>query len=328
MVRIIFVLFVLCLLFACASKMDVRMYKQHISSLPKQISGNVNAEEVALGHYLFFDTRLSVNNTKSCGSCHNPNLFFTDGYKKTFGAFADVQQRNTPSLINAVFNKHLNWASKNITTFQLQMQAPLFDATHLEMGMKMDAKNVLDSLQKDEAYIKLLRASKLEKLSWTIIINAIAAYEKTLISFNSAFDKKEEKEFCKEVQLGKKIFYGSEFACANCHGGNNFNEPKDGNVFGNNAVHRLPNDSFDFGLADETKLESDKNKFRIPSLRNCMNTAPYMHNGAVASMNQVLFMFVAKRKFTNEENKQLISFLETLTDSTILQNPVFANPWH
>jgi cytochrome c peroxidase len=327
---LLFISIVLCFL-ACGSSIDTSMYRNHIAQLHVSIAAkqSVNENEVALGHYLFFDTRLSVNNTKSCASCHNPNLFFTDGYKTTFGAFADKQSRNTPSLINVIYNSHFNWASKNIATLQQQMQGPLFDAAHIEMGLSAQSDSVLVKLGADKRYITLLYANNLESLTWPVVINAIAAYQKVLVSFNSAYDNLSTKAYSIDAGKGYALFNDIAIACNTCHGGKNFNSSDSINLFVNNAIHGVKNDASDLGLMNETKNALDKYVFRVPSLRNCMSTAPYMHNGSYATMTQLLKDYRMPnngKALTDTEIRQLISFLYLLTDSSIQQNAIFQNP--
>jgi cytochrome c peroxidase len=109
-------------------------YKDALATAPENLRDSVDTRDflrkASVGHFLFFDPALSINGTKSCASCHNPSLYFTDGYRKTLGVYADVQLRNTPSLLNLVNAATLNWADPHTVTFQQQMQVPLFSKAH------------------------------------------------------------------------------------------------------------------------------------------------------------------------------------------------------
>ncbi len=290
-----------------------------------------------LGELLFFDKDLSINKSKSCANCHNPSLFFTDGYRRAIGTYGDVMARNTPSIINSASLKSFNWADPNIFTYQQQMITPLFSFIHFEMGMQKgneeDAKKILNK----KMYQPFIKNNK--KI-WATIINAIASYQQLLISSNSKYDLfiQGKIKFDKEELLGKELFFSNSLNCSQCHGGNNFNEPAN-NIprFINTGIYEDNKILYgDSGLANITKKQEDIGKFRIPSLRNVAATAPYYHDGSGATLKEVIENYAQGGSVNNTKNKNkhelikgfkisenekkcLIKFLNTLTDSSIIK---------
>lgn len=327
-----------------------------------------------LGRYLFFDPRLSATGTKSCSSCHDPSLAFSDGYRRSPGIYADPAMRNAPSLINTAHLTNLNWANPNITTFQAQMIRPLFSDTPAEMGLLGNATTplpypiddisglsidaALKRLQEDSIYIQLFKeAWGIPSEKWTQhqVMEAIATYEKTLISYNSPYDawlKGDKTALSPDAEAGRQLFFSPRLGCGQCHSGTLLTD----NNFHNIGLYHLnkqgdyPPD--DQGLFNETHQDTDRGRFRTPSLRNVALTKPYFHDGSIADLSQVIQIFASGGQLikngplagdgrTNPhkskkiqpfvlhaaEERQLMLFLESLTDSTILTNPWFQSPF-
>jgi cytochrome c peroxidase len=290
------------------------------------LSNDSVINKAEIGRVLFFDNKLSKNKTKSCASCHNPNLYFTDGYKKALGIYADIQMRNTPSIINSNDFEALNWASPTLKSFEQQMEFPLFNNVHLEMGMVNDAmvaKDVLDDL-KYEKY----KISDDDK-NWEYIKSSLSAYQKKIISRNSKFDfyLKDSINYSLsyEEKQGMNLFYSKKINCIGCHGNIDFNKKKDGGFLANNLLYSTKEyfRSIDKGVFNESKESKDIGIFRIPSLRNVMKTPPYMHDGSIDNMTQVLNHYNKDKIMSTTDQKAIIAFLETLTDTTILTNNFF-----
>lgn len=327
-----------------------------------------------LGRYLFFDPRLSATGTKSCSSCHDPNLAFSDGYRRSPGIYADPATRNAPSLINTAHLRALNWANPNITTFQAQMIHPLFSDTPSEMGLQSNADYplpylitdhvgmpfdaVLKRLQNDSIYIQLFKESwntPPEKWTQNQVIEAISAYEKTLISYNSPYDawlKGDKTALSPDAEAGRQLFFSRRLGCGKCHSGVLLTDGKMYNIglYHLNSQGAYPTE--DQGLFEETHQDTDRGKFRTPSLRNVTLTKPYFHDGSIADISQVIRIFAnGGQVITNgplagdgrknphksewvqpfilqaEEERQILLFLESLTDSTIVTNNWFQNPF-
>lgn len=299
---------------------------------------------IKLGQLLFYDPSLSFNNTKSCGSCHNPNLYFTDGYKQAIGLYGDVMERNTPSVINVANFKTLNWANPNMVNIATQMLTPLFNTTHAEMGMQQNNATAYKILSNKQYSLIINNVAK----NWQTIITALALYQKKLISRNSKYDYKLQNKvtFTTEELTGEKLFFSKKMGCNNCHAGQDFNTPINPENYFSNTGLNTSTFYADSGMATITKNPNHLGKFRIPSLRNVAQTAPYYHNGSAQTLTEVIKNYAAGGKHNNPifvKNKsklvkgfainniqiqQLISFLNTLTDTTIKTNPLFTNPYN
>ncbi len=311
---------------------------------------------VALGRHLFYDKKLSKDNTISCGSCHLQQFAFTDGLAKSVGVGGKIGKRNAMSLANLAFlPKNFFWDGRSIS---LEHQAifPILDS--LEMNNTMD--DVLFKLKNDNNYRTLFtNAFGNTDITNARILNAIAQFERTLISSNSKYDKflRGEYTMTAEEKLGLDLFYihpdGNEIPalrganCGDCHAGTlqtDFNLRNNGLDLNQNIK--------DAGLQKVTGLASDKGKFRVVSLRNIELTAPYMHDGRFKTLEEVLEHYNEHVLFGSSSNtdvlmlasnspgslpqnlnlspkevKAVIAFLKTLTDTEFVTNPSFKSPF-
>jgi cytochrome c peroxidase len=305
-----------------------------------------------LGHYLFFDTRLSANGTKSCASCHDPSFAFTDGYRQSMGVYGDPLRRNAPSLLNARYLPSLNWADTHTKTFEAQMQGPLFSNNPPELGLSRNRHlagrqeehpylapksiyKVLEELHADSLYQRLFfEAFPHQKNPYSSqnLFRAIAGYERTLVSFGSAYDRflaGDTTALSAAAQRGLQLFFGDKGNCSRCHA-----VPllSDGQMHQGDYTNGA-NSPTDLGLFEKTKNKADIGLFRTPSLRNVAITAPYFHDGSMATLSAVLTYFEKQGHssqkpitLTNTERRDLILFLESLTDASVAQNPWFRPP--
>ena len=316
--------------------------------------------EAQLGRLLFFDTRLSVNKTKSCESCHIPNLAFTDGFRTPVGAFGDVVKRNTPTLISLADNETYNWAAESITSLEQQSNIPLFGNHPVEMGNDSTNVESLKFIFNDTKYIPLLKKKGITQIDWTTVKTLIATYVRTFKFQNSKYDlvEKGKANFTTDEFAGKKLFFSDKLNCRKCHSGNDFDEPEFTrmNKYQNIGLYNIGKDSLyandDNGLFNESNDRDDIGKFKIPSLRNIMLTAPYFHDGSAPDINAVINsyskggrevkdgsfkgdgrlhpnknQFVEGFKISPKERQQLISFFKTLTDTSYLKNSFYTNPF-
>ncbi len=280
--------------------------------------------EVELGKRLFFETRLSANSTKSCASCHALEFAFTDGYRRSTGIEADETQRNAPTLLNSVFYKNLTWANPNIHTFEQQMLQPLFKQHPPELGLDATNFSALTFLQEDIFYKKQFKYAfpkEKQTFDYQHIIRAIAAYEKTLISLNSLYDlykKGDENAISVSAKRGEQLFFSERLNCGKCHPYPLFTDADQDNAFHNIGYFSEQ----DMGLFQQTKNQNDKGKFRTPTLRNIALTAPYMHDGGIEKLEDVIQYFEKNtqnaeiQSFTLSENerKDILAFLNSLTE--------------
>jgi len=274
-----------------------------ISPIPLDIK--VNKQKAALGKSLFFDTRLSVDNTISCASCHVLSEGGDDNLKVSFGVKGQKGVRNAPTVYNAVFNFRQFWDGR---AKDLQEQA----AGPIENPVEM-AYNFPDLIKKlkKTPYKKQFEALYKDGITKTNITNAIAEYEKTLITPNAPFDRYlrgDKKALSKEARKGFSLFKSK--GCILCHQGINLG----GNMYNKFGIFSDANTT-DLGRYDITHKDRDKNYFKVPSLRNIANTAPYFHDGSEPRLKgAVLTMaeYQLGRKMTDEEIEQILAFLQSL----------------
>ncbi len=316
--------------------------------------------KIALGRYLFYDTRLSYNQTKSCSSCHDPKFAFSDGYRQSSGADGYTVLRNAPSLLNIKFQTSYTWGDSNIKKLSQQLLFPMFNQHPNELGWANNEAEIIERFESQIIYRTLFsKAFPKDNKPFKInnFITAIANFEEQLVSFNSPFDlyiKGNKKILNKQAIEGMKLFYSPQLGCNNCH---QLNEPIKKSTYFNTGLYNLNTDgsypSIDQGLFGLTKNPKDKGKFRIPSLRNIMLTAPYMHDGSVETIEQIISIYQRGGRLINNgenagdgklninknnlikgftltpnEKKNLIVFLSTLTDTSFLSNKNLLNPFN
>ena len=307
-----------------------------------------------LGHFIFFEKKLSKNGTKSCASCHAPELAFTDGYRLSLGLEADVVQRNSPTLLNIAHYKSFNWANPDLKTLEQQFVQPIFRQHPPELGLSdADTSNVLAFINKNKKY-QFFVTKKI--VTWQILINSMSQYVNSLESKNSPYDRfhfqNDSTAMSLSAQKGEKLFFGEKLKCGVCHPAPDFTlATSDSNFFYNIGLYRdYPKN--DNGLFEKTKHQKDKGKFRVPTLRNVAITAPYMHDGSVSDLSEVMDIFqhggrnnpankqikdgnkhpnkshlISGYALSKEEKANVIEFLYALTDTTFLRNDFFLNPF-
>ena len=337
---------------------------------PMTAAQTPGADKVNLGRHLFFDRRLSFNQTKSCAGCHAPQFAFTDGYRRSFGATADLHQRNAQPLFNLVFLERLTAANPALSTPEQQMANPLFNTKFIEMGIKDHEAAVLNRFRNNKEYQILFQKAFPENedaVRIPNIIAAIAAFSRTLVSAGSAYDRYryygDSAALGESAKRGMQLFFSEALNCTACHNGFNFsgglNVPGstvneriyfNTGLYNTNGLGAYP--AYDEGLKEFTGKPADMGKFRIPSLRNLVFTGPYMHDGSIAALPEVIDMYArggrlitqgadrgdgSKNPFkdarikgfsiTPQQKSDLVSFLFSLTDSSFVNNPKYQNPF-
>lgn len=332
----------------------------------------MNYAKVELGRRLFYDTRLSVNRQQSCGSCHQQERAFTDGKANAVGTTGEPHPRGSMSLANVAYNPALTWANPNTTTLEQQALVPMMGTHPVELGLSTIETRFLNEINNDTLYKRLLsRAFPHDARSYTLthVTRAIAAFERTMISLQSPYDRyrygNEPDAISESAKRGETFFFsGQHGSCFQCHGGWNFNgdvsfetRPNPRVSFFNTGLYNVAGGtsypSTNTGLYAITKRTEDVGKFRVPTLRNVAVTAPYMHDGSIRTLAEVIDHYAAGGRsiasgenagvgrdnpnkapsvhgfdITPAEKADLISFLESLTDSTFLKNPALSNPWN
>lgn len=298
-----------------------------IGPLPTSIptpSTNLNYKaKIELGKQLYFDGRLSKSGAISCAFCHNPGTGFADPRQTSIGIGGGVGGRQAPTVYNTVFN-HLQFWDGRARSLEEQAIGPIHNP--IEMGETHEA--VVAKLNKIKGYQQQFRAVFGAEVSLQGIAEAIAAYERTVISTNSAFDQYvlgDAKAMDEGAIRGMALFKGKA-RCILCHNGPNFTD----NQFHNLGVPQVGPLKEDLGRYDVTRAEKDRGAFKTPTLRSIIETAPYMHDGAFKTLEDVVEFFnaggganpnlsplVKSLNLTPEEKADLVAFLQSLTGEPI-----------
>ncbi len=289
-----------------------------------QPSTNLNyTAKLELGKQLYFDGRLSKNGAISCAFCHNPGTGWADPRQTSIGIGGGVGGRQAPTVLNTAFN-HLQFWDGRARSLEEQAIGPIHNP--IEMGETHE--NVVAKLNKIKGYQQQFRSVFGTDVNLQGIAEAIAAYERTVISTNAPFDKYmagDQKAMEEAAVRGMALFRGKA-RCVLCHGGPNFTD----NQFHNLGVPQVGPMKEDLGRFGVTRSEKDKGAFKTPTLRSIADTAPYMHDGAFKTLeevvdflntgggaNQHLSPLVKPLDLTSEEKRDLIAFLKALTGEPI-----------
>ncbi len=295
---------------------------------------------IELGKKLFFDKKLSGNNSISCASCHDPNLAFTDGVAlNNIGFSGNFLHRNSPSLVNLAWaNNGLFWDGGS-TNLESQAFAPLAHPDEMFQNLNQ----LIDELNNDPIHPVLFDKAFQQEITQSGIVKALAQFQRTLISGNSRYDKYTRNE--PNAVLSTTELQGLALAeqfCFTCHKTPLLTD----NSYHNNGLDDDFSDASHEGMFQGryrvTNNLNDLGKYRTPTLRNVEVTAPYMHDGRLTSLEQVINHYSNEIKysptlspifqqngtlgfsFSNEEKQQLIAFLKTLTDTQFLTDSRFS----
>jgi cytochrome c peroxidase len=277
----------------------------------------------ALGKKLFSEKILSKDSSVSCASCHIPAYAFADTVAFSIGIGGKLTQRNTPSVLNMKNRPYYFWDGR-AATLAAQSLMPIQNPD--EMGLPVD--EAVKRLNQSAEYKRLFQKIFKQKPSAQNLAAAIAAYEQTLETVDSKFDdwSNNLKKLTAAEERGRQLFVGDKAKCFDCHRMEDFTTDEFKNIGLYNGKELN-----DAGLYNVTKKESDKGKFKTPGLRNIAVTAPYMHNGIFKTLEEVVEYYNDPSKIvinyiniddalkkplglTANEKKDLVSFLETLTD--------------
>ncbi len=286
-----------------------------------------------LGRVLFYDKKLSLNNTISCGSCHLQQNAFADPDRFSVGFEGQKTHRNSLSLVNPRFSTSFFWDSR---TFNLEEQVLQPVQNHIEMGLE-DMDNLAEKLSAVDYYPELFDdAFGSTEVTAERISYALAQFLRSMSCKDSKFDKGMEigdfSNYTPQEKLGFDLFNSEELQCANCHRSVNF-------YYGSAVNIGLDTDYADEGVGD--------GRFRIPSLRNVALTAPFMHDGRFETLEEVIEHYNSgvkshpaldwrlqdqlgnpvKLNLTNTEKEALVAFLRTLTDYDFIQDPKYSDPF-
>ncbi|MEH0158464.1 cytochrome c peroxidase [Limibacter armeniacum] len=312
---------------------------------------------VELGRKLFYDKRLSGDNTQSCASCHQQQFGFASNMVADKGITGETTGMNTMALSNLIWQKKFFWNGR-VNTLEQQALAPIENP--LEMHQDLD--ELVEELEADEVYVKLFElAFDSAGITAIRIAEALSQFERTLISADSKYDRYLEGTYePTDMELkGMELFFTHPIPDQGLRGGNcgdcHLGPLVDGDQLGFQGFHNNGLDSDENlkdGLAAVTEKATDKGKFKAPSLRNIALTAPYMHDGRFNTLEEVvehydehiiksetldpLILEASNEKLfpddpiklylTDEEKQAIVAFLHMLTDDTFVTNPDFADP--
>lgn len=307
----------------------------------------ITEDGVVLGRYLFYDPILSAGQNLSCSSCHQLDLSFTDGLAKSVGNAGVEGRRSTMSLLNLAYNNEGYYWDGRTQSLEEQVLIEVEDP----LMLNGDWEEVLSRLQASELYPKLFRKAfgieQKKEIKKGLVAKAIAQFERIMISANSKYDKvvwANEGWFSNSEERGKVLFFDEisqeigHPGCSHCHNTKSLTD----NSFRNNGLDNPGNllNFTDLGRGGVTAKVFDNGKFRVPSLRNVELTAPYMHDGRFATLEEVLVHYsegghgaenedIEIRPFslTGQQKVDMISFLKTLTDTSFLRKTNLKNPF-
>ncbi|MCC6536419.1 MAG: di-heme enzyme [Bryobacterales bacterium] len=338
---------------------------------PKVPADNLMTQEkVELGRYLFYDRRLSLNQTQSCGTCHEQARAFADARGRGLGSTGQLHPRGPMSLANVAYAPVLTWANPNVRTLEQQALVPMFGDHPVELGMTGKEELLLRRLRADARYRRMFPAAFAgEANPFTVenVTKAIASFERTIFSGDSPYDEyrrgDDPNAISAAAKRGEALFFSETLECFHCHGGFNFTGSVDylGKGFAevefhNTGLYNLKGKTSypepNVGLYEFTQQDEDIGKFKAPTLRNIALTAPYMHDGSVLTLEAAIdhyrvggrtirtgpragvgfdnpnkSEFVKSFELTPADKADLLAFLRSLTDRTLLANPALSDPF-
>lgn len=281
-----------------------------------------------LGKKLFYDNVLSIDRSINCGSCHKASLAFSDDVALSDGVKNRPGTRNAPTLANVAYHPYYT-REGGVPTLEMQVLVPIQE--HNEFAFNIVKAG--ERLATDSQYIAMSQEAYNRAPDFYVITRALANFERTLISGNSPFDKyfyQGHNEALNETEkAGMELFYSSKTNCSSCHSGFNFSNY----AFENNGLYESYKDE---GRMRLTNNEEDKALFKVPTLRNIVLTSPYMHDGSITTLGEVIEHYnqggkqhnnkselVKPLNLTEQEKEQLIAFLESLTDQQFITEVKF-----
>lgn len=331
----------------------------------------MSAAKVELGRHLFHDVRLSANGAMSCATCHEQARAFTDGQAVSKGVTGEAGTRSAMSLANVAYLPVLTWQNPQLTSLEVQALIPLFGEHPVEMGLAGREQQLFAMFKADPTYRRLFAQAFPAEVgqgdaalyALSTLTKALASFQRSLLSFDSPYDRYryggQKNAISAAARRGEELFFGEKLECYHCHGGFNFTDnlkhartpfPEIGfhntGLYNEDGKGAYPKAAP--GIVEFTGEPRDAGRFRTPSLRNVAVTAPYMHDGSIATLHDVLRThyaragravhagraanplrseFIAGFEISEAEIADVVAFLESLTDGRFLRDPRHANPW-
>lgn len=331
------------------------------------------AAKIELGRHLFYDERLSANGTQSCEGCHEQALAFADGLRTPTGSTGTVLARNSQGLANIAYASTLTWANNGLLELEDQLQVPIRADDPIELGVTDGVVDeVLARFDEDPLYQDLFAAAFPDSESGATInkvVFALASFCRSMISGASPYDRflaGERDALTPQQQRGMSLFNSERLECFHCHNGSNLSlayrdarSDDQGTTqypFFNNGLYDLDGEGSyppgNQGLFELTLDPRHRGLFRPPLLRNVALTAPYMHDGSIETLEDVVRHYASGGRLieegplagdgrlsplksglirgfeiTDEEVDDVVAFLESFTDDEFVNDPAYANPF-
>lgn len=329
--RVLFFVFTVSVILALRFKEHSTLNKDVPESWPKPVydfeENPISDDKFALGKRLFYDGALSRDGSISCASCHSQfNSFTHVDHALSHGIDDRIGRRNSPVLVNLAWSTNFHWDG-GVLNLQMQPLNPLQDPNEMDSALE----DVLSYLRNDPIYPKLfLRSFGDSSITTKQFLIALEQFTVSLISSNSKYDQfiRKEVSFSKQEKAGLKLFREH---CSECHPEPLFTN----NSFANNGI-RI--DTNDLGRFEITGLNKDKFLFKVPTLRNVAYSFPYMHNGSITRLQDVIKHYSSNTKLNNKylsqslrkaiklserDEKDLLAFLQTLSDRSFMFDKKF-----
>jgi len=301
-----------------------------LGPMPIPADNPLTPEKIALGKQLFFDTRLSSDRTVSCATCHNPDESWADRSRVSTGVGHKMGKRNSPTILNAGYSIPQFWDGRAI---YLEKQAVGPVENPLEMDLPMP--QLLARLDASPGYRRQFVAIFGAEATAANVAKAIASFERTITNPDSPYDRYlmgDERAMSPAALRGRKLFESTRLGCANCHSGAYFSDSE----YHNLGIGYSSGKYADVGRYDVTKDPKDMGAFRTPTLRNVAVTPPYMHDGSLATLTDVIDLYdrggipnpnldkgVKPLRLTQTEKSELVEFLKSLTGRpVVVQMPI------
>ncbi|MEQ1734207.1 MAG: cytochrome c peroxidase [Bacteroidia bacterium] len=343
------IVFILCIVFTTAFVLKNTTYTfPNLIFFPRIVNSNTfTNEKIKLGRYLFYDSTLSYNNTISCASCHKQQYAFSDSPNAfSVGVNNTKTKRNSMPLFNLMWSNAMFWDGR-VKTVEEQVSHPLFNKNE----MNTTWKELINKMNANKMYSELFKkAFNSTHIDSSKIVISLSQFVKTLISHQSKYDNVlyHKDKFTKDEYEGYLLLNNQTRGnCLHCH-------TTDGDVLGttfkfsNNGLDAVDdvNNFIDKGRGEITQNKFDNGKFKIPSLRNLLFTAPYMHDGRFRTLEEVInfysdglhksptidnkmeFVQAGGSKFSPREKQYIIAFLRTMSDSIFIKSNNYSNPFN
>jgi cytochrome c peroxidase len=330
----------------------------------------MTAAKVELGRHLFHDARLARDGSQSCATCHQPARAFTDGLARPTAASGALLPRSTTSLANVAYFTALTWQNPVLVRLEKHVLVPLFGNDPPEMGWNGRERELEARLATDETYRRLFAAAypgDASPITAAHVTRSLAAFTRTIISGDARWDRfgrGDAAALTASEKRGLDLFRGDRLGCTKCHDGFTLSDAitvdrargvEKGRFFNTGLYDVDQKGGYpppSLGIFELSGKPEDMGKMRAATLRNVAVTAPYMHDGSIATLGEVLDVYAAGGRnvvtgphegdgrksplksplvtgftLTAAEKADVLAFLGALTDETFLKDPRYADPW-